>query len=99
MTGFLNALGRPLVDMLRYLGELAQLVKDVFSSVFRHKIWWGLMARQLVTIGFGSQLQVIVTGAFTGAVFAAQVYYKFNQLGFESIVGGIVGLAMARELG
>lgn len=99
MTGFLHTLGRPVVDMLRYLGELVRLVGDVFSSVFRHKIWWGLMARQLVTIGFGSQLQVIVTGAFTGAVFAAQVYYKFNQLGFESVVGGIVALAMCRELG
>lgn len=99
MTGFIQSLGRPVVELIRYLGELAQLVKEVFLSVFRHKIWWQLMFRQLVSIGFGSQLQVIVTGAFTGAVFAAQVYYKFNQLGFESVVGGIVALAMCRELG
>lgn len=99
MTGFLQTLGRPVMGMILYLGELAQLVKEVFRSIFRHKVWWGLVARQLVSIGFGSQLQVIVTGAFTGAVFAAQVYYKFNQLGFESVVGGIVALAMCRELG
>ncbi|MDB6136283.1 MAG: mlaE [Verrucomicrobiales bacterium] len=99
MTGFFQRLGRPVVEFIRYLGELTLLVGEVFQSIFRHKIWWSLMWRQMVNIGFGSQLQVIVTGAFTGAVFAAQVYYKFNQLGFESVVGGIVALAMCRELG
>ena len=53
---------------------------------------------QLVSTGFGSQLQMIVTGAFTGAVFAAQVYYKFNESGLESVVGGIVAFALCREL-
>jgi phospholipid/cholesterol/gamma-HCH transport system permease protein len=98
MTGFLLMLGRPVVDLVRYLGELAQLVGDVFLSVFRHPVRWKLVLYQIVNIGFGSQLQVMVTGAFTGAVFAAQVYYKFNQLGFESVVGGIVALALCREL-
>jgi phospholipid/cholesterol/gamma-HCH transport system permease protein len=41
---------------------------------------------------------VIVTGAFTGAVFSAQSYYKFNQLGLESAVGALVSVAMCREL-
>ena len=98
MTGFLLMLGRPVVDLIRYLGELAELVVDVFWSVFRHPVRWKLVLFQLVSIGFGSQLQVMVTGAFTGAVFAAQVYYKFNELGFESVVGGIVALALCREL-
>ncbi len=98
MTGFLLMLGRPVVDLVRYLGELSQLVVDVFLSVFRHPVRWKLVVYQLMSIGFGSQLQVMVTGAFTGAVFAAQVYYKFNQLGFESVVGGIVALALCREL-
>ena len=98
MTGFLLMLGRPVMDMIRYLGELAQLVLDVLLSVFRHPVRWKLVMFQLVSIGFGSQLQVIVTGAFTGAVFAAQVFYKFNQLGFQSVVGGVVALAMCREL-
>lgn len=94
----LSKLGLPLVDLIRYLGELAQLIGDVASAVFRHRIRWRLVWFQLVNIGFGSQMQVMVTGAFTGAVFAAQVYYKFNELGFESVVGGIVALALCREL-
>lgn len=98
MRGFLLILGRPVMELIRYLGELAELVVDVLLSIFRHRVRWKMVVFQLVNIGFLSQLQVIVTGAFTGAVFAAQVYYKFNQLGFESVVGGIVALAMCREL-
>src|SRR6187402_1186542 len=99
MGTFIRCLGSPLLRLTEYLGDLVVLTGEVWHSLVRSRIRWGLVAKQLVTIGFGSQLQVIVTGAFTGAVFAAQVYYKFNQLGFESTVGGIVALAMARELG
>lgn len=98
MTGFLLMLGRPVVELIRYLGELSQLVAEVVASIFSHGVRWKLVRYQVVRIGFGSQLQVAVTGAFTGAVFAAQVYYKFNELGFESVVGGIVALALCREL-
>lgn len=98
MTGLLMTLGRPVVDLIRHLGELAQLVREVGVSILRYKVRWKLVIFQMVSIGFGSQMQVIVTGAFTGAVFAAQVYYKFNQLGFQSVVGGVVALAMCREL-
>jgi phospholipid/cholesterol/gamma-HCH transport system permease protein len=99
MGTFLRWLGRPLLQFANYLGELTVLTGEMWHSLVRSRIRWRLVARQLVTIGFGSQLQVIVTGAFTGAVFAIQVYYKFNQLGFESVVGAIVALAMGRELG
>jgi len=99
MGTFIRWIGNPLTQLINYLGELAVLTGELWYSLVRSRIRWGIVAKQLVIIGFGSQLQVIVTGAFTGAVFAAQVYYKFNQLGFESVVGGIVALAMARELG
>jgi phospholipid/cholesterol/gamma-HCH transport system permease protein len=41
---------------------------------------------------------MIVTGAFTGAVFAAQVQYQFSQLGMESATGPTLSVAMCREL-
>jgi len=99
MVKIVHSLGAPLMRLANYLGELSILTVELWQSLVRSRIRWNIVARQLVVIGFGSQLQVIVTGAFTGAVFATQVYYKFNQLGFESVVGGIVALAMARELG
>jgi len=99
MGNFIRWFGTPLLQLTNYLGELAVLTGEMWHSLVRGKIRWRIVGRQVVTIGFGSQLVVIVTGAFTGAVFAAQVYYKFNQLGFESVAGGVVALAMARELG
>ena len=71
-------LERPVAELVCYPGEPAQLVVQVFRPVFRHPVFrhpvrWKLVMFQLVGIGFGSQLQMIVTGAFTGAVFAAQV--------------------------
>lgn len=99
MEKFLRFLGRLLTDFCIYLGALTELTKETVNSLFRHSIRWRLVGQQIVSIGFGSQLVVIVTGAFTGAVFAAQVYMKFNGLGLGSSVGTLVSLAMCRELG
>lgn len=63
------------------------------------KVRWRLVGQQVVSIGFGSQLVVIVTGAFTGAVFAAQSYFKFSEFGMDSAVGAVVSISMCRELG
>ena len=99
MSTFLSWLGGLVLRFVSYFGALAVLTAELFYSLFRSRIRWAEVGRQLVSIGFGSQIQVVVTGAATGAVFAAQVYYKFNQLGLDSLVGGIVALAMCRELG
>jgi phospholipid/cholesterol/gamma-HCH transport system permease protein len=40
-----------------------------------------------------------VTGAFTGAVFTAQTYYQATKLDLESGIGGLVSIAICRELG
>jgi phospholipid/cholesterol/gamma-HCH transport system permease protein len=99
MAKFLRYLGRLILTFCTYLGALAGLVGESVASIARHPIRWRLVGQQILAIGFGSQLVVIVTGAFTGAVFAAQVYLKFNQLGLSSSVGTLVSLAMCRELG
>lgn len=57
------------------------------------------MLRQVAEIGYRSQPVVIVTGAFTGAVLAAQSLFQFSTLGMESGAGALVSVAMLRELG
>lgn len=99
MVTLLRYLGSLLIRFCLYLGQLTELVRESAVSLIRHPIRWRLVGEQVVSIGFGSQLVVIVTGAFTGAVFAAQVYLKFNTLGLSSSVGTLVSLAMCRELG
>jgi phospholipid/cholesterol/gamma-HCH transport system permease protein len=99
MVTFLKYLGTLFLSLCSYLGALSGLVGEIVISVVRYPIRWRLVGQQVVAIGFGSQLVVMVTGAFTGAVFAAQVYLKFNDLGLSSSVGTLVSLAMCRELG
>src|SRR3954471_231956 len=72
---------------------------ETLRSIFSHKIRWRLMMNQIVEIGLRSQLVVMITGAFTGAVFAAQTYFQFNKLGIGSGVGAVVSVAICRELG
>ena len=96
---FLTALGRPLVSLFIYAGELVFLAKETVVSAVAHKIRWRLFMRQIVEIGLRSQLVVMITGAFTGAVFAAQTYFQFNKLGMGSAVGAVVSVSVFRELG
>jgi phospholipid/cholesterol/gamma-HCH transport system permease protein len=49
-------------------------------------------------VGVKSINVVILTGLFTGAVFALQSYYGFAMFGAESLVGSTVALALTREL-
>lgn len=90
--------GHLFLNFLSYMGQLAALMSDMVGSLrvggFRPK----LIAQQIVAIGYGSQTVVIVTGAFTGAVFTAQTYFKFKDFGVESSVGALVAVSMCREL-
>jgi phospholipid/cholesterol/gamma-HCH transport system permease protein len=95
----LSALGRSTLAFLRYIGEVALLASDTFAAMAIARIRWRLFWRQLAEIGFRSQLVVMVTGGFTGAVFAAQTYFQFHYVGMDSAVGAVVSVSMFRELG
>lgn len=87
------------MSFLQYLGEVVLLAADTFRSIFTHKLRWKLFLNQVVEIGLLSQLVVIITGGFTGAVFAAQAYFQFHKLGIGSGVGAVVSVSLCRELG
>src|SRR6266850_3172773 len=95
---FFIAIGAPLVAFVRYLGELVLLAADTFRSAFTHRLRWRLFLQQMVEIGLLSQVVVMVTGGFTGAVFAAQTYFQFNKIGMGSATGAVVAVAICREL-
>lgn len=90
--------GRIFLSFLSYLGQLAQLIMELGVAVRLGVLRLKLVAHQIVSIGYGSQAVVVVTGAFTGAVFTAQTYFKFKDFGVESGVGAMVSIAMCREL-
>ena len=59
MTGAIRALGHAVIQMLYYLGQVAQLFVEVLRSLRVSDFRYKQLGRQLVAIGFGSQLVVI----------------------------------------
>lgn len=98
LTRLFNALGRPVLAFCQYLGELVMLAVETARSIFSRKLRWKLFLNQIVEIGLLSQLVVVITGGFTGAVFAAQAFFQFNKLGMQSAVGALVSVSLCREL-
>lgn len=92
-------LGSSALAFLAYLGEIGKLVAALANSLFHGKIRVRMVLEQVVETGFSSQPVVILTGAFTGAVLAAQALFQFKPLGMETGGGALVSVAMLRELG
>jgi len=82
-----------------YFGELAMLVWETCVSIVIAPLRIRLFLRQIVEIGWRSQMVVLVTGAFTGAVLTAQSYFQFSYFGMKSATGSVVALSLFRELG
>lgn len=92
-------IGATTLSFLGFLGGILFLAKETFYSVTHTPIRWRMVFQQILDVGYGSQLVVLVTGGFTGAVFAAQTFFQFHRLGMESAVGAVVTISMFRELG
>lgn len=87
------------MSFLTYLGEVGKLSAAVVGSIRHGKMRHYLVIQQIAEVGYRSQPVVIVTGAFTGAVLAAQALFQFKPLGLETGGGALVSVAMLRELG
>src|SRR5438132_453431 len=95
---FFNALGGPLIRFVQYLGEVVFLAADTFRSLFTHRLRWRLFLNQIVEIGLLSQLVVVITGGFTGAIFLLEVngtYYMANMVRWTRSRDIIMGLSKA----
>lgn len=99
MSVLAEKVGEAVFAFLVWFGQVARLAREVVISIFAGRLRIKLVLQQIALIGFGSQLVVVITGGFTGAVFAAQAYFKFSELGLGSATGPVVSIAMCRELG
>jgi phospholipid/cholesterol/gamma-HCH transport system permease protein len=95
----ISAIGRSTLLSITYLGQLGILTAETLAAMFVAPIRWKLAFRQIIEMGARSQIVVAVTGAFTGAVFAAQIFFQFHRFGMDSAVGSVASLALFRELG
>jgi phospholipid/cholesterol/gamma-HCH transport system permease protein len=67
-------------------------------AAFKPPYRFGNYIATLEFVGVGSLGIVLLTGAFTGAVFAIQTAVAFGIFNAKSLIGGSVALALVREL-
>src|SRR5256885_9125343 len=88
-----------IVDWIEGLGRLSILVKETFASVFTIKVSWRDLLYQIDCVGVKSQSVVLITGAFTGMVLAAQTYLQFHKVKMDTATLAVVSVSMCSELG
>lgn len=99
MTKFFEFFGTALIRFVNTSGSMAVLFGDTIRLFFVPPFRVRLLLKQIEFIGANSLSVVILTGSFTGMVFAFQSYIGFHKFGAEQLVGTVVALGMARELG
>jgi phospholipid/cholesterol/gamma-HCH transport system permease protein len=95
----ISSVNRRVSESLAELGQFVLLAKDAFVSLFTFKIAWRDVFRQVHFVGVKSQTVVLVTGAFTGMVLAAQTYFQFHKVKMDTATLAVVGVSMCSELG
>ena len=86
-------------EWLGGLGQFALLCRETIASLFTFKVAWRDLLYQMYFIGVKSQSVVLITGAFTGMVLAAQTYFQFHKVKMDTATLAVVGVSMCSELG
>ena len=81
------------------MGRLTFFAREVFLAVFGHRTSGRDLIYQLYFLGVKSQTVVLVTGAFTGMVLAAQTYFQFHKVRMDTATLAVVSVSMCAELG
>ncbi|MFY9590183.1 MlaE family ABC transporter permease [Rickettsia endosymbiont of Halotydeus destructor] len=94
-----NLIGKRTIDIARNIGAFSLFSFAAVSSIVRPPIYFSLIYRQLLFIGFYSLPVVAMTTFFSGAVLALQSYTGFSRFSAESSIATVVVLSLTRELG
>jgi phospholipid/cholesterol/gamma-HCH transport system permease protein len=71
---------------------------QVLVHLLRGKIHWRNTKEQMAAVGPDSLFIALLTAVFVGAVFTIQVAREFLNFGAGNIVGGVLAVALTREL-
>ena len=88
----------PVLDLLDDVGGTVTLGVSTFAWLFRPPFRLAQLVGALDFIGAGSTFIVALVGIFTGMAFTVSTIVGFRQFSAENMVGGVVALALAREL-
>lgn len=96
--GILSRVLEPILYWLDNIGNILSLTASTVVWLFRRPFRVSQMLAAMDFIGLQSLFIVGLTGTFSGMVTALQMTYALRQFNAEGRVGGIVAVALAREV-
>ncbi len=103
MTGLVQALleriGARVIALFEAWGRYVLVFLRGLLNLVRPPWRVRLIFKQMEFVGNQSLSIVLITGLFTGAVFALQSNVAFSMFGAQGMTGSTVGLAVTKELG
>lgn len=98
MMRFFEKIGSAVLANLEVLGRFVILIGNTISQL-RHPPRMRHVFQQMAHLGVDTLPIIALTMLFTGMVLTLQTAVEFIKLGAQSTVGGIVTIAVGRELG
>jgi phospholipid/cholesterol/gamma-HCH transport system permease protein len=91
--------GTGVIEFVTEVGNASLLAARAFTWALRPPYRVRLLLNQAEFIGVGSLFIILLTGLFTGLVFALQSSFAFAKFNAQSLVGATVVISLCRELG
>jgi phospholipid/cholesterol/gamma-HCH transport system permease protein len=98
LSGWVDVIIAPAVGFFDDVGATVLLGLQTLSWLVRPPFRPAQLLLALDFVGAGSTFIVALVGLFTGMAFTVSAILGFRQFSAEGLVGGIVSLALAREL-
>jgi len=99
VVGLIELFGKRNLEMINGFGTFMVFLFRFFRWVTVPPFRFKLLFEQLYFIGNKSLFIIFLSGAFTGMVMAYQTYFGFKIINVDSLVGPIVAISLAKELG
>ena len=99
LTSPVERMGHTAMGQLDGLGLCGMQFGEAIRQLFRKPFRFYLLVKQMEFIGNKSLGVTFLTGMFTGMVMTFQLYRTLRDFSSETVVGGVVAVAMVRELG
>ncbi len=98
LTKFFETIGAFVIRRFEDVGTIVLLYVDTMKQL-KYKPRLRHIIAQMAHLGVDSLTIVSLTLLFTGVVFTLQTAHEFIRFGAQSTVGGIIAIAIGRELG
>lgn len=99
----MNNIGLPftefMIEILRFIGGVGLLFRDVCKELFRGKFYWKLVAEQIYQIGLRSMPLIVITAVSIGMVMSLQFGLGLEKFGGKLYVPKLLAVTILREMG